>query len=91
MITFNASEMNTSVMHEQDFVFAPLPVNIKRPPKPTLRNVPDSKHKWKLVLHKQDGTKLIRFASTKKHALAVGQSIHNAPSRPTKMFSITKV
>jgi len=79
--------MNTTF--DQDMVFAPLPM--KRKATPTLRNNPDSKHKWKLVLHKQDGTKLIRFASTKKHALAVGQSIHNAPSRPTKMFSITKV
>ena len=89
MTTFNASEMNTSVMHEQDFVFAPLPM--KQKAKPSLSHKADSKHCWKLVLHKQDGTKLIRFASTKKHALAVGQSIHNAPSRPTKMFSITKV
>ena len=72
-------------------MFTPLPVNIKRPPKPTLRNSADSKHKWKLTLHKQDGSKLIRFASTKKHALSVGQTIHNSPNRPTKMFNIEKV
>lgn len=79
--------MNTTF--DQDFVFTPLPM--KKKAAPTLRSEPDSTHKWKLVLHKQDGTKLIRFASTKKHALAVGQTIHNSPNRPTKMFSITKV
>lgn len=79
--------MNT--MFDQDMVFAPLPM--KRPAAPTLRSQPDSKHKWKLVLHKQDGTKLIRFASTKKHALNVGRTIHESNNRPTKMFSITKV
>lgn len=79
--------MNTTF--DQDFVFTPLPM--KKKEAPTLRAQPDSKHKWKLVLHKQDGTKLIRFASTKKHALSVGQTIHNSPNRPTKMFSITKV
>jgi len=78
-----------SAMFDHDMVFAPLP--IKQKAAPTLSHKADSKHKWKLVLHKQDGTKLIRFASTKKHALNVGQTIHNAPTRPTKMFSITKV
>lgn len=77
------------MMHEQDFVFAPLPM--KKAAAPTLRNAPDSKHKWKLILHKQDGSKLIRFASTKKHALAVGRAVHESKTRPTKMFSITKV
>lgn len=76
-------------MFEQDFVFDPLPM--KKKAAPTLRSEPDSKHKWKLVLHKQDGSKIIRFASTKKHALNVGQTIHNSNNRPTKMFSITKV
>jgi len=74
---------------EQDFVFMDLPM--KRKAAPTLRNSADSKHKWKLTLHKQDGSKLIRFASTKKHALSVGQTIHNSPNRPTKMFNIEKV
>lgn len=78
-----------SAMFDQEMVFSPLP--IKQKAKPTLSHKADSKHKWKLVLHKQDGTILIRFASTKKHALNVGQTIHNAPNRPTKMFSITKV
>jgi len=78
-----------SAMFDHEMVFAPLP--IKQKAKPTLSHKADSKHKWKLVLHKQDGTKLIRFASTKKYALNVGQTIHNAPNRPTKMFSITKV
>ena len=89
MNTLNDSTAPTPTMHEQDFVFAPLPM--KRPAAPTLRSQPDSKHKWKLVLHKQDGTKLIRFASTKKHALNVGRTIHESSNRPTKMFSITKV
>lgn len=79
--------MNTTF--DQDMVFAPLPM--KRAAAPTLRNSPDSKHKWKLVLHKQDGSKLIRFASTKKHALAVGRAVHESKNRPTKMFSITRV
>lgn len=74
---------------EQDFVFMDLPMKVKAPP--TLRSAKDSSHTWKLTLHKQDGTKLIRFASTKKHALAVGQTIHNGPKRPTKMFHIEKV
>ena len=89
MNTFNVSIESTPTTHEQDFVFAPLPM--KRKAAPTLRSQSDSKHKWKLVLHKQDGTKLIRFASTKKHALNVGRSIHESKNRPTKMFSITKV
>jgi len=50
----------------------------------------DSKHQWKLVLHKDNGEKLIRFCSTKKHALAVGRTIHESKNRPTKMFSVTK-
>ena len=74
---------------EQDFVFMDLPMKVKAPP--TLRSAKDSSHTWKLTLHKQDGSKLIRFASTKKHALAVGQTIHNGPERPTKMFRIEKV
>lgn len=81
--------MNPQV--EQDFVFTDLPMKRKATPTPTLRNSADSKHKWKLTLHKQDGSKLIRFASTKKHALSVGQTIHNSPNRPTKMFNIEKV
>jgi hypothetical protein len=70
-------------------VFSPLPM--RRPAAPTLRSVRDSSHTWKLTLHKQDGTKLVRFASTKKHALTVGQTIHNGKERPTKMFHIEKV
>lgn len=89
MITFNASETNISVMHEQDFVFAPLPM--KQKAQPSLSHKADSKHKWKLIMHKQDGSKLIRFASTKKHALAVGRAVHESKNRPTKMFSIQKV
>lgn len=89
MNTLNDSTAPTPTMPEQDFVFAPLPM--KKKAAPTLRSKPDSKHKWKLVLHKQDGTKLIRFASTKKHALNVGRTIHESKNRPTKMFSITKV
>jgi len=89
MNTFNISTVVTAPTCDHEMVFAPLPM--KRKAAPTLRSQPDSKHKWKLVLHKQDGTKLIRFASTKKHALNVGQTIHNSPNRPTKMFSITKV
>ena len=89
MNTFNISTVTTPQTCDHEMVFAPLPM--KKKAKPTLSHKADSKHKWKLVLHKQDGTKLIRFASTKKHALAVGQTIHNSPNRPTKMFSITKV
>ena len=89
MIISNESTNSTNQTFEQDFLFMDLPM--KREASPTLRNSVDSKHKWKLTLHKQDGTKLIRFASTKKHALAVGQSIHNAAHRPTKMFNIEKV
>ena len=73
----------------EDFVFAPLPM--KQKAKPTLSDKPDSKHKWKLTLHKQDGSKLIRFASTKAHALNVGRAVHESKNRPTKMFSIQKV
>lgn len=89
MSILSTSSVTTPATFDQEMVFAPLPM--KRKAAPTLSHKADSKHKWKLVLHKQDGTKLIRFASTKKHALAVGQTIHNSPNRPTKMFSITKV
>ena len=89
MSILNAFSDSTQTTFEQEMVFAPLPM--KQKAKPTLSHKADSKHKWKLILHKQDGTKLIRFASTKAHALAVGQTIHNAPNRPTKMFSIQKV
>jgi len=78
--------MNTTF--DQDMVFAPLPM--KKPAAPTMQKHKDSKHSWKLVLIKDNGEKLIRFCSTKKHALAVGRAVHNAKTRPTKMFSVTK-
>jgi len=80
------SIMNTTF--DQDMVFAPLPM--KKPAAPTMQKHKDSKHPWKLVLIKDNGEKLIRFCSTKKHALAVGRAVHNAKTRPTKMFSVTK-
>ena len=89
MSILNDFIMTTSTTFDQDMVFAPLPM--RRQAAPTLRSVRDSSHTWKLTLHKQDGTKLVRFASTKKHALAVGQTIHNGKDRPTKMFHIEKV
>ena len=74
---------------DADMMFsAPLPM--KRPAAPTMQKHRDSKHTWKLVLIKDNGDKLIRFCSTKKHALAVGRAVHNAKTRPTKMFSVTK-
>ena len=79
----------TPTTFEHEMVFAPLPM--KQKAKPTLSDKADSRHKWKLTLHKQDGSKLIRFASTKAHALNVGRAVHESKNRPTKMFSIQKV
>ena len=89
MNTLNTLNATTPTTFDQDMVFAPLP--IKQKAKPTLSHKADSRHKWKLTLFKQDGSKIIRFASTKKHALAVGRAVHESKNRPTKMFSITKV
>ena len=89
MSILNAFSNSTQATFEQEMVFAPLPM--KQKAKPTLSHKADSKHKWKLILHKQDGTKLIRFASTKAHALNVGRAVHESKNRPTKMFSIQKV
>ena len=88
MSTSNASKKIMNTTFDQDMVFAPLPM--KKPAAPTMQKHKDSKHPWKLVLIKDNGEKLIRFCSTKKHALAVGRAVHNAKTRPTKMFSVTK-
>lgn len=89
MSTSNASNKIMNTTFDADEMFsAPLPM--KRPAAPTMQKHKDSKHQWKLVLHKDNGEKLIRFCSTKKHALAVGRTIHESKNRPTKMFSVTK-
>lgn len=89
MSTSSASKMTMNTTFDADMMFsAPLPM--KRPAAPTMQKHRDSKHTWKLVLIKDNGEKLIRFCSTKKHALAVGRAVHNAKTRPTKMFSVTK-
>ena len=89
MSTSFASNRIMNTTFDADMMFsAPLPM--KKPAAPTMQKHKDSKHTWKLVLIKDNGEKLIRFCSTKKHALAVGRAVHNAKTRPTKMFSVTK-
>jgi hypothetical protein len=87
MSILSESNQTINTTFDQQYVYAPKRITVK----PTISSQRDSRHRWKLILHKQDGSKVIKYMTTKKHALAIGQKIHNSSNRPTKMFSIEKV